>query len=73
MELWNCGTVELWNCETVKLWEQSLLAMQATHFPQENRVACIAGKPCSHKISKPRSDLVFDMLIRAFHPSPVFA
>ncbi len=30
------------------LWEQGLLATQATRF-LEDRIAAIAGKPCSHR------------------------
>ncbi|EPJ76510.1 hypothetical protein CFII68_25996 [Pseudomonas sp. CFII68] len=36
---------ELWEQD---LWEQSLLATQATRFLKD-RIAIIAGKPCSHR------------------------
>ncbi|OOG82717.1 hypothetical protein B0E42_21730 [Pseudomonas sp. A25(2017)] len=54
----HCCCVEFF-CGGKSLWEQSLLAKQATRF-MEDRVACIAGKPCSHKscshkLQQPRS------------------
>ena len=35
-------------CGEGVLWEQSLLAKQSTRFLKD-RIASIAGKPCSHK------------------------
>ncbi|OOG89543.1 hypothetical protein B0E42_01015 [Pseudomonas sp. A25(2017)] len=38
---------DLAKCCTAPLWEQSLLAKQAPRFLKD-RIAAIAGKPCSH-------------------------
>ncbi|OPG68790.1 hypothetical protein B1219_29425 [Pseudomonas ogarae] len=36
-------------CGDAGLWEQSLLAKQAPRLLKD-RIACIAGKPCSHRM-----------------------
>ncbi|KAB0520531.1 hypothetical protein F7R20_27255 [Pseudomonas brassicacearum subsp. brassicacearum] len=43
-------------CGDGHLWEQSLLATQAPRFLKD-RVAFIAGKPCSHKSPRHKSGL----------------